>query len=400
MAGGGGGLGGTSIADAALEAWRACDPNGYVLGLAKLRDALPKIAENIPCRPLQAPELGRLFVEDEGPPIFVQMLRPQAGKVHFLYFWKAFGEAARIGDALAIEHDSLSIELEMLRDRALRLMEEAKEALATETGCGCKDEAPQVEELPLVSLLSEVHRAAAMSAYPQFWSRAVESLPTEQENDSLSLVQITCLLLSWLQDAALFEHRGQRPERKEERKEETGSDSMRSMRGARGMPVFLNVYDVSQEEGIQKLNRVLAHKSSPVKLGGVFHAGVEVDGLEWCFGFSASETHPGVACVEPRTHPQHHFRQTVDMGCTHCTKEEVADIVSHLLEEYPGCDYDLLRRNCCHFCDDFTRRLGLGGIPGWVMRLARIGAGVEWMLQSAPRPIKQRLGFLAEEDSD
>ena len=41
------------------------------------------------------------------------------------------------------------------------------------------------------------------------------------------------------------------------------------------MLVCLHVYDVSLEEGIQKLNKVLANKLSPVKLGGVFHAGVE-----------------------------------------------------------------------------------------------------------------------------
>ncbi|CAE7283269.1 unnamed protein product [Symbiodinium sp. CCMP2592] len=67
----------------------------------------------------------------------------------------------------------------------------------------------------------------------------------------------------------------------------------------------------------------------------------------------------------------------------------------------PTPDYDLLRRNCCHFADDFARRLGVGGIPGWVMRLAKVGAGVEAMIASAPKPIRQRFGFLTgEEDSD
>ena len=54
---------------------------------------------------------------------------------------------------------------------------------------------------------------------------------------------------------------------------------------------------------------------------------------------------------------------------------------------YPGGDYDLLRRNCCHFADDFARRLGVGGIPSWIMRLAKIGAGVEpWPSSGWPWP--------------
>lgn len=86
------------------------------------------------------------------------------------------------------------------------------------------------------------------------------------------------------------------------------------------------------------------------------------------------------------------------MGYTKCSDADVIEIVTQLLEEYPGDDYDLLRRNCCHFADDFTRRLGVGGIPGWVMRLAKVGASVDSMIQSAPKPIRQRLGY--ESDSD
>ena len=43
-----------------------------------------------------------------------KLVRPvgsEPAQVHFLYFWKAFGEAARIAGALAIEHDSLAVEL-------------------------------------------------------------------------------------------------------------------------------------------------------------------------------------------------------------------------------------------------------------------------------------------------
>lgn len=143
----------------------------------------------------------------------------------------------------------------------------------------------------------------------------------------------------------------------------------------------LHIYDVSQEENIQRLNRIFAHENSPVKLGGVFHAGVEVNGLEWSFGFQPHETTPGVTCALPRTHNQHHYRETVSLKSTYLTADAIALVISQLVEEYPGDDYDLLRRNCCHFADDFCHRLGVGGIPGWVHRLARVGAQVDTLLR-------------------
>lgn len=145
--------------------------------------------------------------------------------------------------------------------------------------------------------------------------------------------------------------------------------------------VSLHVYDVSKAKRIQRVNRVLAHRKSLVKFGGVFHAGVEVNGLEWSFGKSECASVPGICCVKPRSHPQHSYRQTVRLPSTLLTAEEIAAVISDLVEEYPGQDYDLLRRNCCHFADDFCQRLGVGRIPSWVHRLARLGARIDRALK-------------------
>merc|ERR1719350_1094505 len=164
----------------------------------------------------------------------------------------------------------------------------------------------------------------------------------------------------------------------------------------KGTPVFLHIYDVSQEESVRKLNKVLAHRWSPLKFGGVFHAGVEVNGLEWSFGYSGRESVPGISCMEPKTNPQHTYRQTVHLKHTRLTGEEIADIIHVLIEEYPGDDYELLRRNCCHFADDFCRRLGAGRIPRWVHRLARLGASIDGMLQWGG--LAQGLGLMPDDD--
>merc|ERR1712224_741344 len=57
--------------------------------------------------------------------------------------------------------------------------------------------------------------------------------------------------------------------------------------------------------------------------------------------------------------------------------EDVKLLLEQLGSEWPGASYDLLRRNCCHFCDDFCQKLGVGPIPQWVTNLAGAGATVD-----------------------
>lgn len=134
-------------------------------------------------------------------------------------------------------------------------------------------------------------------------------------------------------------------------------------------PVFLNIYDCSKGKQVRGLNKAL-----PQCIGGIFHAGVEVNGLEWEFNAVDRRTCAGVGCTLPGSNAQHRYRQTVHLGNTNLTPEDIADVISQLVDEYPGDRYDLLSCNCCHFADDFSRRLGTGGIPGWVsLRLAAAG---------------------------
>ena len=52
----------------------------------------------------------------------------------------------------------------------------------------------------------------------------------------------------------------------------------------------------------------------PTNLGGAFHAGVEVGGLEWSFGLNTEYAlKSGVQCVLPQRDSQHNFRQTVPL---------------------------------------------------------------------------------------
>jgi len=378
-----------SVADLALEAWMVCEPHGYIADEQRILSSLSVIASKVPgqgSRTLQGGPCGLFHPAKPGKmPLFCRLLRAQDGQVHFLYFWKAFGEASRLAGTPLDE--GLTSELETLRDGVLRRLEEpAREPLApvSPSAAWRARSGPQpktasvtlmkmpihTRTIPIDAFAAEVHKAASMSGYPHFWQTVVTSLRSQDELEELGMEAITMVLLSWLHDASMWQVR---------------ADTVPRGVVSTGLPVRLHIYDVSQEESIQRVNRILAHTYAPLKLGGVFHAGVEIDGHEWSFGYCPSETRYGVGCVRPKQHPQHHYRQTVTMRRTKVKPEEIPKILSNMIEEYPGDDYDLLRRNCCHFADDFCRRLGVGGIPGWVHRLARMGASLDNVLHCTPR---------------
>lgn len=158
-----------------------------------------------------------------------------------------------------------------------------------------------------------------------------------------------------------------------------------------GVPVTLHVYDVTHKDLISWINSVLL----PVSLGGAFHAGVEVGGLEWSFGYNERELQPGLRCSVPRHDPMHRFRQSVRLGRTSLSAEQITATIRDLIEEYPGKCYDLLHCNCCHFADDFCQRLGVEPIPGWVYRLARAGG----MLHSLASGAAAAMGAAAVRES-
>lgn len=150
-----------------------------------------------------------------------------------------------------------------------------------------------------------------------------------------------------------------------------------------GLQVLLHVYDVSQEGSIKVLNQIFAFESSPLKLGGVFHAGVEVNGVEWSFECQPFEGAPGVSCGAPRRHGLHHYRETVVLEPTHLSPDGIAYVIAQLVKEYPGTGYNVVHRNCCHFAQDLAERLGCGDLPAWVNRFAGIGAQVDTVFQAA-----------------
>ncbi|KAL0380358.1 UNVERIFIED_CONTAM: DeSI-like protein [Sesamum angustifolium] len=135
--------------------------------------------------------------------------------------------------------------------------------------------------------------------------------------------------------------------------------SVKSGRGSAA--VHLNVYDLTSVNGYAYW------------LGlGVYHSGVQVHGVEYAFGAHEYPT-TGIFEGQPKQCEGFRFRKSILMGWTEMSPGEVRRVMEELAEKYRGNAYNLITKNCNHFCNDACVRLTGNPIPNWVNRLARIG---------------------------
>ncbi|KAJ4956006.1 hypothetical protein NE237_012789 [Protea cynaroides] len=139
--------------------------------------------------------------------------------------------------------------------------------------------------------------------------------------------------------------------------------------------VILHIYDVTNS-GSVKTNNTITQINKIFKdrigLGGIFHSAVQVYGdEEWSFGFCENGT--GVFNCPPSKNPMYTYRECITLGKTNLSIFKVNQILRELKTEWPGNSYDLLSKNCNHFCDVFCERLGVPKLPAWVNRFANAG---------------------------
>lgn len=89
---------------------------------------------------------------------------------------------------------------------------------------------------------------------------------------------------------------------------------------------------------------------------------IEVYGYEWSFGYCPSGS--GVYKMKPRENKMYTFRESLPLGETPLSRTQFHSVLKQLQAEYQGCTYDLLTRNCCHFCEELSERLSSEPIPG------------------------------------
>merc|ERR1712216_114832 len=89
------------------------------------------------------------------------------------------------------------------------------------------------------------------------------------------------------------------------------------------------------------------------------------------------ETVTGITACEPRRCKKHIFRESEVLGSTSLSAQQVNALLEKMRKEWLAKDYDFTRKNCCSFSDALARALGVGGLPGWVARLARTAAPID-----------------------
>mmetsp|Transcript_40201 Transcript_40201/g.90757 ORF Transcript_40201/g.90757 Transcript_40201/m.90757 type:complete len:303 (+) Transcript_40201:78-986(+) len=137
------------------------------------------------------------------------------------------------------------------------------------------------------------------------------------------------------------------------------------------VPVILHVYNIGTASIGRAINKILKPLGT-----GIFHCGVEVYGCEWSYSDTTTGLGDGVFPSKPMCCDGHDYCESVPMGKTGTSEVEVARLISLLKKDWPVHEYDTLKRNCCHFSHELCQRLGVGGIPPWVMNLAGAGAAI------------------------
>jgi len=113
--------------------------------------------------------------------------------------------------------------------------------------------------------------------------------------------------------------------------------------------VFLHIYQCDQWTGL--LNKWwLKDQEIPI-----YHVGVEVYGEEWSFLYFEDswddDSVSGVIRCQPKNMADYDYQESINLGPTPLSEDEVDEILLRLHYEYPACSYHLTRRNCLTFAD-------------------------------------------------
>mmetsp|Transcript_21893 Transcript_21893/g.55669 ORF Transcript_21893/g.55669 Transcript_21893/m.55669 type:complete len:289 (-) Transcript_21893:45-911(-) len=148
--------------------------------------------------------------------------------------------------------------------------------------------------------------------------------------------------------------------------------------GGQRVTVLLNIYDIGTygvfKYGVCKLVNTALQPTGM----GAFHCGVELFGHEWSYSYiepragylGAPSRDSGIFACKPRHCPGHSFVDSIPMGSADVDSGDLQSILMGLEMGWPAVRYDMLTKNCCHFCQDLCAQLGLGALPTRVTGLA------------------------------
>lgn len=80
------------------------------------------------------------------------------------------------------------------------------------------------------------------------------------------------------------------------------------------------------------------------------------------------------------------YRECIVLGRTNFSIFKVNQILRELSREWPGSSYDLLAKNCNHFCDELCEKLDVPKLPGIIhFHFCTIVFVQAWMHDSVKR---------------
>lgn len=144
--------------------------------------------------------------------------------------------------------------------------------------------------------------------------------------------------------------------------------------------VWLHVYDIDPYTGW--MNRAFL---KDVHLG-LFHCGVEAWSSEWSFQYFEDAWDDkyisGVLECVPRHMDGYIYKESIYMGRTSLSPEEVEDVVEELQEQWPASSYHITKRNCITFSEELISKLKVERpFPEWISGLPK--TGLRWRPVSA-----------------
>lgn len=151
---------------------------------------------------------------------------------------------------------------------------------------------------------------------------------------------------------------------------------MNSLNGS--YPVFLNIYDLSP------MNKYLRFLTL-----GLYHSAVEIDGNEISFGGGSQPIGgSGIFIGDPLYKQNYPLIETRFVG-TIKSKSQIDKVINELESTFMSDQYNVMKKNCNHFTEEFCYRLLKKHIPSYINRLAKIGGALGCNpneLATAPQP--------------
>ncbi len=117
---------------------------------------------------------------------------------------------------------------------------------------------------------------------------------------------------------------------------------------------------------------------------GLFHTGIEIQGVEYSYGGNINNSGSGVFTTCPLTIESATYQCSYNMGTTTDFKK-VYDTLGAVKLQFKANEYSLINQNCNHFSEAFCLALLGKRLPSHINRIACLGSWAQFLL---PRSLK------------